>query len=176
MYGTGKGVPTDHGRAISLYRKACDGNDATGCTNLGAMYEDGLGITADLKQAHHYYAVGCNLGSSRGCGHRDRLQSELYLHDEEIAQTSSLCGQAVGHWKWSNGDVFEFTADGRWNILEQPVRGSWNCEINRLGEYDWTIKPDVGEWWRIVKIAPDGLSMLGMNRELEDVFAVRLSP
>src|SRR5512138_1417210 len=38
-YARGDGVSRDAGKALTLYRRACDLGDATGCTELGAMYE-----------------------------------------------------------------------------------------------------------------------------------------
>jgi TPR repeat protein len=34
MYERGRGVAKDRARAAALYKQACDGGDAKGCTNL----------------------------------------------------------------------------------------------------------------------------------------------
>jgi TPR repeat protein len=41
MFEKGRGVSADLDQASTLYRKACDDGDATGCSNLGAMYASG---------------------------------------------------------------------------------------------------------------------------------------
>src|SRR6516225_10200452 len=43
-YRDGVGVPRDEGRALSLFREACDGNVARACGDLAAMYADGIGV------------------------------------------------------------------------------------------------------------------------------------
>lgn len=63
MYEKGKGVEKDISRAATLYRKACDGGRARGCTNLGYIYSN----RGDFAQALVLYAKGCNGGDAAGC-------------------------------------------------------------------------------------------------------------
>ena len=67
MYGTGKGVKLNYGRALSLYEKACDGGNANGCTNLGIMYRDGLGVAQDYRRAIALFEKGCHANHAPGC-------------------------------------------------------------------------------------------------------------
>ncbi len=39
MKGGKGGLPVDYKKAIKLYRKACNGGNALGCTNLGNLLE-----------------------------------------------------------------------------------------------------------------------------------------
>jgi hypothetical protein len=57
----------DFARAAHLYLKACDGRAATGCTELGLLYNRGSGVTPDIAQAALYYKRGCDLGDMSGC-------------------------------------------------------------------------------------------------------------
>ena len=41
----------DPAEAARLYRQGCDGGDAGGCTNLGYLYEQGIGMDPDPAEA-----------------------------------------------------------------------------------------------------------------------------
>ena len=47
----GEGVKQDDTRAAALFRKACEGGDANGCSNLGVVYAEGTGVPPDDIQA-----------------------------------------------------------------------------------------------------------------------------
>ncbi len=53
--------------ARTLFAKACDGGDAAGCSNLGAMLEQGKGGAADFEKARVYFAKACELGLKPAC-------------------------------------------------------------------------------------------------------------
>jgi TPR repeat protein len=53
----------DPGKAQALYRRACDGGDAEGCAELGAVYE---AIHEDTT-AQGLYQQSCLAGHARGC-------------------------------------------------------------------------------------------------------------
>src|SRR5439155_514731 len=53
--------------SAQLYRKACDGGNAAGCTNLGCLYDDGEGTAKDAAQAVARYRKGCDGGNAGGC-------------------------------------------------------------------------------------------------------------
>jgi len=42
---------------INRLKKACDGGDAGGCTNLGLMYVKGTGVRQDKHKAVQFYTV-----------------------------------------------------------------------------------------------------------------------
>jgi TPR repeat protein len=50
-----RGVAVDKQKAIDLNQKACDNGEATGCLNLGLMYEAGEGVGADKSKAALLY-------------------------------------------------------------------------------------------------------------------------
>jgi len=54
-------------KAASLFKKACDGGDALGCSNLGVMYETGLGVNQSYTKAASLYKKACNAGDALGC-------------------------------------------------------------------------------------------------------------
>jgi TPR repeat protein len=47
-------------RRAAKYREACDFGSATGCTNLGYLYENGRGVKTDKPQAVALYQRGCD--------------------------------------------------------------------------------------------------------------------
>ena len=49
------------------YKKACDGGDATGCTFLGFMYSNGIGVEYDTLKAVKFYTKACDGGVAGGC-------------------------------------------------------------------------------------------------------------
>ena len=67
MYDDGNGVEKDLGKAVELYKKACDGGDMLGCTNLGFMYEKGKGVEKDFSKAVELYKKACDGGNMLGC-------------------------------------------------------------------------------------------------------------
>lgn len=44
LYSDGLGVKVDYHKAAWLYKKACDGEYANGCHNLGVLYMNGNGV------------------------------------------------------------------------------------------------------------------------------------
>ena len=62
MYQGGSGVAQDEARAAELYRGACDGGEALGCSNLGALFHDGIGVSRDAARALALYRQALELG------------------------------------------------------------------------------------------------------------------
>ena len=60
-------------RARTLYQRACDGGAARGCTNLGVLYERGLGVTRDVAQARTLYQRACGAGDTDACADLQKL-------------------------------------------------------------------------------------------------------
>jgi TPR repeat protein len=56
----------DAGLAVRLFRASCEGGAAGGCTVLGLMYENGLGVEADAARAVELYEQGCDGGDTGG--------------------------------------------------------------------------------------------------------------
>ena len=54
-------------KAASLYKKACDGGCALGCSNLGALYDNGLGVNQSYAKAASLYKKACDGGCAEGC-------------------------------------------------------------------------------------------------------------
>jgi TPR repeat protein len=76
-----EGTPNSLRRAANLFNKSCGDGNATGCVNLGIMYENGQGgLARDLTRASQLYLKGCSGGDATGCNYyreiRDAGQSQ----------------------------------------------------------------------------------------------------
>ena len=67
MYEYGNGVEKDFGKAVELYKKACDGGEMLGCGNLGSMYANGNGVKKDFGKAAELLKKACDGGDMNGC-------------------------------------------------------------------------------------------------------------
>lgn len=63
----GVGVPVDLGKAIALYRQACDGGAGDACLVLSELYSDGSGVPKDEGMAAALLEKGCRLRGPRAC-------------------------------------------------------------------------------------------------------------
>ena len=57
----------DYNEALNFFKKACEMGVAKGCTNLGLMYKEGLGVSKDYRRAVELYSRACEMGYARGC-------------------------------------------------------------------------------------------------------------
>jgi len=72
-YENGVGVKQDYTKAAELYKKACEGGEATGCDNLGVLYQNGKGVPADKQLAKKYFAMACDMKLKDGCEHYKKI-------------------------------------------------------------------------------------------------------
>ena len=69
----GQGVGKDLGRAISLYKKACDGGHMASCSKLGYLYDKGRGVRKDLGKARRLWKKACDGGAKYACKNLKKL-------------------------------------------------------------------------------------------------------
>ena len=55
--------------AFENYKKACEAKVQLGCSNLGTLYENGLGVKKDPRKAVEIYKDSCNSGGAQACYH-----------------------------------------------------------------------------------------------------------
>ncbi len=65
LYEKGKGVPQDHGQAVSWYRKAADQGDAKAQFNLAIMYYNGEGIVRNYRAAAAWLRKAADQGHTK---------------------------------------------------------------------------------------------------------------
>ena len=84
----GKDVPQDYGKARLAWSKAAAAGNAAGLNGLGLLYEEGLGVEADLKRALGYYeqAAARDHGAAREAADRIR---------KLVASKGSLLGRLL---------------------------------------------------------------------------------
>ena len=68
-YFEGANAPQDIAKAFNFYGIACHNGLKPVCTNLGAIYERGIGeaISADESEAKSLFREACEAGDARGC-------------------------------------------------------------------------------------------------------------
>jgi TPR repeat protein len=120
-------------RAAELYQRACDGgivdgcghvegviqelrdrcNDAVTarCTELGHVYERGIGVLADVYYAAHFYNMACDAKDPVGCSHLGTLYDEGRGVGTDWAEAARLyakaCEGGVAHGCNDLGYLFE---------------------------------------------------------------------
>jgi hypothetical protein len=67
LYEAGFGVGKDLGRAVALYKQACDGGRASSCFNLGIRYEAGRGVDKNEVKAAAFYKQACDGAALNAC-------------------------------------------------------------------------------------------------------------
>lgn len=78
-------TPSDAALAVQSFQRACEGGSADGCSNLGALYERGAGVRADLSQATALYQRACDGGAALGCSNL----GALYARGKGVARDAS---------------------------------------------------------------------------------------
>jgi TPR repeat protein len=81
-------------RAITLFTKACDGNDALGCANLASLTWDGEGVTRDPKKAAVLSEKACTAGDAFSCGTLGSLWAQGELGAKDPAKAAKYFEQA----------------------------------------------------------------------------------
>ena len=69
----GKG---NYKQAEELFKKACDGGYAKGCSNLGVMYDNGYGVKQDSFKAVELWTKACDGGNVEGCSNLGIMYSK----------------------------------------------------------------------------------------------------
>ena len=72
MNATDNGIAHDYAQALTIDRKQCTSNGSL-CTDLGIMYENGLGVPADVNKAIELYTKACNGKAPSACTALKRL-------------------------------------------------------------------------------------------------------
>jgi len=60
---------------VDLFKKACEGRYAIGCTDLGIAYQAGLGVRQNNAEALKYFGKACDLKDEEGCEKYAKLKT-----------------------------------------------------------------------------------------------------
>jgi TPR repeat protein len=72
-HASGYGLPRDDRAAFELFASACAGGWTEGCSNQGALLEQGRGVSVDVEAALRFYLQACQGGSAIGCSNLGAL-------------------------------------------------------------------------------------------------------
>ena len=155
MYEKGEGVVEDKGKAMELYKKACDGGNMRGCSNLGLKYENGEGVVEDKGKAVELFKKACDSGNMSGCNNLKKynletdtsicvVQVSLWIDNTEIISGIVECSIPDGnlYLGFSGGagccddtDIFvdHITIDSRWKYNVEQL----NRRINFSNKENW---------------------------------------
>ena len=84
----------NHKKAVTLFNKACEGGNATGCNNLGLMYDNGQGVKQDYHQAVKLYTKACEGGNAAGCSNLGLMYANGQGVKQDYHQAKELFGKA----------------------------------------------------------------------------------
>lgn len=111
FYEGGQGTETNPGRALALFRKACEGKSANACHNLTIKYLYGAdGLAKDPGQSAIWALKACDYGAAKYtpfrqlmiyCGNLVNLYRSGYVAEQDIPKASAVLDRAC------KGDMFQ---------------------------------------------------------------------
>jgi len=72
-----------------VYKQACQAGDGRGCRDLSSLYEFGLGVKKDMKQALFYVEKGCELGYGASCNRAGNFYDYGYAGVKDKAKAAA---------------------------------------------------------------------------------------
>lgn len=98
MLYAGAGIAKDLGKALELYKKACEGNAkqlfVEGCKKAAKMLAEGDGVTKDGKAALVLYSRACEYRATDSCRFLPQYNAELGGKPEDIKKVLDTACQA----------------------------------------------------------------------------------
>ena len=95
MYANGNGVAKDDTRAAAFYSRACNANDALGCSNLGSNYWNGRGVPHDDSHAAALYSRACDANNAIACSNLSR-RGKGSCQGQAVVHQGLRSGKPVG--------------------------------------------------------------------------------
>jgi hypothetical protein len=96
-YAMGRGVARDEGRAVALYKRACDAGLLESCRKLGQAYATRETPTARIK-AVAIYAEACNAGDAQSCVRLGNSYEKGWGVPENEVEASELYRKLCDRW------------------------------------------------------------------------------
>ena len=125
--------------------KDCDNGQASRCTNLGYLYDNGQGVIQDHFQASGWYKNGCEKGDANGCFElgilygngkgleQDYFQSAIWYQKAcDLGSTGACNNLGV---QYANGQGVNKDDNEAVKLYTKACKGNdgWGC--NNLGNY-----------------------------------------
>ncbi len=136
-YESGEGVTRDLARAVSLYQQACDGGEAAGCSNLGALYESGEGVPQNSAHAATLFQQACDGGYAPGCNNLGVMYGKGEGVTQDLARAASLYEQACyggDAWGCLNLGVSRATADSLFDLAMRASEAGDDSTLHSTAE------------------------------------------
>merc|ERR1712224_1033294 len=123
IYGFGRGVAKDDGRAFSLYGMAARQGDVASCNgeayyNLARHYEDGKGVTQSIAEARRHYELASTHGFTDASNNLQRLERDYPLLGQRVA----FVGLTRTDFNGARGIATDF-CDGRYVVQRDGPEG-----------------------------------------------------
>ncbi|MBP9086109.1 MAG: sel1 repeat family protein [Kofleriaceae bacterium] len=78
----------------ATYQQACKGGDMVSCTNLGVLYEQGIGVPKDATKAAALFEQACKGGDMVGCANLGILHADGTGVPKDATKAAALFQQA----------------------------------------------------------------------------------
>jgi TPR repeat protein len=94
-YASGAGLPgwkkeDRRARAVTYYKQACDGGAPEGCALQGELYENGIGVEANMARAVAFYRQACDAGDPLGCDDLGRMYVERRGVSDDVGHAVAI--------------------------------------------------------------------------------------
>jgi TPR repeat protein len=119
----------DYAKAKQIWEKLATENDPAAMTNLGIMYEKGLGVKRDMKAAEAIYLRAANLGYAQG----QFDLGNLYYNGDGIKQDY----KQAGRWYMAAADSGHLRSQ---YYLAQMYENGQGVPEDRLNALKWYVK------------------------------------
>lgn len=98
LYHEGRGVPQNHRKAVTWFRKAANQGYAKARFNLAVMYEHGRGVPQDYQEATKWYHKAADQGDARAQFNLGSLYYEGHGVVQDYVQAHKWLSLAEGHF------------------------------------------------------------------------------
>lgn len=128
------GIEVDYFVANKYLKKACDGNDNTGCFNLAVSYDLGEGVTRDNIKAYELYKKACELNHPNACYVVGGYFGNGTGKDEQTALKYFIKACKLGEWSaCNNAGAILFNQDKTQDALKCFKKAcehgdEWGCK------------------------------------------------
>ncbi len=119
----------DFRKAKKFWSKACDTKNASGCYNLGLLYEKGQGVRQNYSKAKDFYGQSCDNGLEKGCSLYSKLNtsSNGYAIDKHKNCKHHIMISGLAEQSYTNPNGYlaiRSGPGGKYKLLEKVVNGS----------------------------------------------------
>jgi len=123
----------DLSKAATFFKKACAGNWASACHNIGYMNFDGIGMEKDFYESKRYFQQACNMDYPDSCAYLAIFYIEGYAVEKDDFKAVELveksCEGDSGHGCYILGGLYERGMGVRKNLCSSLHFYGKACDI-----------------------------------------------